>query len=57
MNVELRMWNFELVALRAMKNYSIKNYLASFSIFLLDSPLLLEKGKMQRLGLSNRKVI
>ena len=32
MNVELRMWNFELVARRAMKNYSIKNYLASYSI-------------------------
>ena len=50
MNVELRMWtaklavpegrqsNFELVARRAMKNYSIKNYLASYSIFLLVSP-------------------
>ena len=25
MNVEFGMWNFELVALRAMKNYSIKN--------------------------------
>ena len=34
------MWNFELVALRAMKNYSIKNYLASYSMFLLDSPNL-----------------
>ena len=41
MNVELRMWNFELVARRAMKNYSIKNYLASYSIFLLVSPSLL----------------
>ena len=38
MNVELRMWNFELVARRAMKNYSIKNYLASYSMFLLVSP-------------------
>ena len=35
------MWNFELVARRAMKNYSIKNYLASYSIFLLVSPSLL----------------
>ena len=25
-NVELRMWNFELVALRAMKNFPINNY-------------------------------
>ena len=41
MNVELRMWNFELVARRAMKNYSIKNYLASYSMFLLVSPSLL----------------
>jgi len=41
MNVELRMWNFELVARRAMKNYSIKNYLVSYSIFLLVSPSLL----------------
>ena len=41
MNVELRMWNFELVARRAMKNYSIKKYLASYSMFLLVSPSLL----------------
>ena len=39
-NLKLRMWNFELVALRAMKNYSIKNYHASYSMFLLDSPNL-----------------
>jgi hypothetical protein len=25
-NLKLRMWNFELVALRAMLNYSMKNY-------------------------------
>ena len=46
MNVELRMWNFELVALRAMKNYLIKNYLASYSMFILESNLTLNNSTL-----------
>jgi len=37
-NYEFGITSYKLVARRAMKNYSIKNYLASYSMFLLVSP-------------------